>query len=72
MPLYQGSNVEVKSSRLLQNHRELDFGRGFYTTSDIEQPKRWAKRTAQRLKQQKTLVSVYEIFEDWNSQKHAW
>ena len=41
-------------------------------TSDIEQAKRWAKRTAQRLKQEKAFVSGYEIFEDWNSQKHTW
>ena len=72
MTLYHGSNVEVKFPRLLQNQRELDFGRDFYTTSDIEQPKRWVIRTAQRLKQEKAFVSVYEIYDDWNSPKHAW
>lgn len=64
MTLYHGSNVEVKSPRLLQNQRELDFGNGFYTTSDIEQAKRWASRTAKRLKQEKAYVSVYEISDD--------
>jgi len=42
------------------------------TTSDIEQPKRWAKRTAQRVKQKQSYVFVYEISEDWNSPKHPW
>lgn len=50
MPLYHGSNVKVKSPQLLKNQRELDFGNGFYTTSDFDQASRWAKRTAQRLK----------------------
>lgn len=64
MPLYHGSNVKVKSPQLLKNQRELDFGNRFYTTSDIEQAKRWASRTSKRLKQEKAYVSVYEIYED--------
>lgn len=61
MTLYHGSSVEVKEPRLLKIQRELDFGKGFYTTSDFEQASRWAKRTAQRLKQKTAYVSVYEI-----------
>lgn len=64
MTLYHGSSVEVKEPRLLKIQRELDFGNGFYTTSDIEQAKRWASRTAKRLKQEKAYVSVYEISDD--------
>ena len=30
-------------------------------TSDIEQAKRWAKRTTQRVKQKQSYVFVYEI-----------
>ena len=56
MTLYHGSNIEAKFPLLLQNHRELDFGGGFYTTSDIEQAKRWAKRTTQRVKQKQSYV----------------
>ena len=62
MILYHGSSVEVKEPRLLKIQRELDFGKGFYTTSDLDQASRWAKRTAQRLKQERAFVSVYEIF----------
>lgn len=36
MILYHGSNVEVPKPRLLKVQRELDFGKGFYTTSDKE------------------------------------
>lgn len=61
MILYHGSSVEVKEPRLLKIQRELDFGKGFYTTSDLDQASRWAKRTAQRLKQETAFVSVYEI-----------
>ena len=37
MVLYHGSNVEVRDPRLLKTQRDLDFGKGFYTTSDLEQ-----------------------------------
>lgn len=55
MPLYHGSNVEVKFPRLLQNQRELDFGRGFYTTSDIEQAKCWGKTNNSKTKTKTSL-----------------
>ena len=63
MILYHGSSVPVPEPRLITNQRELDFGRGFYTTSDLEQASKWAKRTAKRLKQTEGYVSVYEIDE---------
>lgn len=37
MILYHGSNVVVREPHLLKIQRELDFGKGFYTTSDLEQ-----------------------------------
>ena len=64
MILYHGSNVEVREPRLLKVQRELDFGKGFYTTTDLEQASRWAKRTAVRLKQKNAFVSVYDLNED--------
>ena len=63
MLLYHGSNVPVKAPRLLKNQRDLDFGRGFYTTSDLDQAMKWAKRTSLRLRQQESFVSVYTIDE---------
>ncbi|MCD8124458.1 MAG: DUF3990 domain-containing protein [Lachnospiraceae bacterium] len=46
MILYYGSNVEVKTPRIIPSKRLLDFGTGFYLTSDYGQAKRWAERTA--------------------------
>ena len=48
MTLYHGSNVEELTPELLHSVRALDFGRGFYLTSDFDQVARWA-RTAEFL-----------------------
>lgn len=61
MILYHGSNVIVENPRLLKIQRELDFGKGFYTTSDFEQAEKWARRTARRHKQAQGYISVFEI-----------
>ena len=61
MLLYHGSNVAVREPRLLKVQRALDFGNGFYTTSDFHQAEKWAKRTALRLRVKDAFVSVYEI-----------
>ena len=64
MILYHGSDVEVKEPMLLKVQRELDFGKGFYTTSDLEQAARWAERTAKRRGESNAFVTVYEVNED--------
>ena len=43
MMLYHASNVEVKKLMLVESNRMLDFGPGFYTTSNREQALRFAK-----------------------------
>ncbi len=63
MILYHGSNIAVREPRILAANRELDFGKGFYLTSDVEQAIRWAKLTAKRRKSGKSFVTVYEIEE---------
>ena len=64
MILYHGSNVEVREPHLLKIQRDLDFGKGFYTTSDLGQAVRWAKRTVRIRGTGKACVSVYEISDD--------
>ena len=64
MILYHGSNVKVKEPILLKVQRELDFGKGFYTTNDMEQAARWAWRTAKRRGESNAFVTVYEVNED--------
>ena len=61
MILYHGSNIEVREPKLLKIQRELDFGKGFYTTSDITQASNWAQRTAKRRGNGYPAITVYEI-----------
>ncbi len=64
MILYHGSNVEVRRPRLLGSQRPLDFGPGFYLTSDLEQASKWAERTARIRKSGEAIVTSYEVNED--------
>ncbi len=60
MILYHGSSIEVREPKLLKIQRDLDFGRGFYTASDLDQAAKWAKRTALKRRSGSAFVSVYE------------
>ena len=48
MILYHGSNVVVKTPRLIEQNRFLDFGNGFYTTKSKEQAKNFAKKSGSK------------------------
>ena len=37
MIVYHGSNMEIKEPRLIVPNRTLDFGNGFYTTTNMEE-----------------------------------
>lgn len=63
MKLYHGSNVAVKVPMLISSKRLLDFGTGFYLTSDFAQAKKWAIRTAKIRGENIPLVSVFEMEE---------
>ena len=43
MRLYHGSNVAVRSPDLNLSKKLLDFGGGFYLTTDFEQARQWAR-----------------------------
>ena len=64
MILYHGSNVEVKEPKLIPSKRLLDFGAGFYLTSDFEQAKKWALRTTYNRELGVPTVSVFEVDEN--------
>ncbi len=64
MILYHGSNVEVHKPRLLRFQRPLDFGNGFYLTTDKVQAVRWAKRVQQRNRNGVACVNAYEVDEE--------
>ena len=63
MTLYHGSNVEVKEPKIIKSKRLLDFGTGFYLTSDYEQAKKWAVRTTARREEGVPTISVFSIEE---------
>ena len=41
MVLYHGSNMAVEQPDLNHSKTNLDFGAGFYTTSDLDQADHW-------------------------------
>ena len=43
MTLYHGSLEIVEKPQILQANRPLDFGTGFYTTTSLQQARRWVK-----------------------------
>ena len=61
MDLYHGSDVVVKKPVLLPQQRTLDFGPGFYTTTNREQAKVFAQKVADRREREKGFVSVYTV-----------
>lgn len=64
MILYHGSNVEVREPKLIPSKRLLDFGAGFYLTSDFEQAKKWAIRTTNNREMGIPTISVFEIVQE--------
>ena len=64
MKLYHGSNVIVDNPKIIKSDRALDFGTGFYLTTDFEQAKKWSILTTERRRTGKALISVFEILDD--------
>lgn len=63
MILYHGSNVIVSEPKLVQQNRFLDFGFGFYTTTNKKQAVSFAEKVYRRRKEGGKVVNVYEIDE---------
>lgn len=64
MILYHGSNVVVSEPRLIQQNRFLDFGFGFYTTTNKVQAVSFADKVTKRRRLGEKAVSIYEINEE--------
>ena len=50
MILYHGSNVIVEQPKLIRQNRYLDFGFGFYTTTNRDQAVNFAQKVTDRRK----------------------
>lgn len=61
MKLYHGSTVTVKHPSINKGRRTTDFGKGFYTTTNFEQARKWAILKRNREKSKNAIVSVYEV-----------
>ena len=62
MKLYHGSTEIIKQPLVFEAQRFLDFGRGFYTTTNSEQAESWALIKRKRIVGAfKSVVTVYEI-----------
>lgn len=63
MILYHGSNLIVSEPKLVAQNRFLDFGYGFYTTTNKTQAIGFADKVTKRHKEGIPTVSIYEIDE---------
>ena len=61
MKLYHGSDVIVDNPKIIDANRPLDFGDGFYLTTNKEQAQKWANRVAQRNGSDVGYVNCYEF-----------
>lgn len=64
MRLFHGSTVTVKRPNIQKGRKATDFGKGFYTTTNFEQAKKWALLKKNREQSEKAIVSVYEVPDD--------
>lgn len=67
MKVYHGSTVMVQEPNIDVLNFRTDFGKGFYTTSDYEQAKRWVRIKIGRLKDSNITIGYineYEYIED--------
>ena len=60
MKIYHGSTITIEKPQVLPLSRRLDFGAGFYTTSDLEQARRWARIKKRRKMAGAAIVSTYD------------
>ena len=63
MILYHGSNVIVDQPKLIRQNRYLDFGFGFYTTTNREQAVNFAQKVTDRRKMGEAPLNIYSVNE---------
>ena len=71
MILYHGSNVIVETPILVQQTRALDFGCGFYTTTNKTQAEAFAKRVTAIRKTGKA-IAVPQLFRTAQAEDSQW
>ena len=61
MIVYHGSNIIVDQPRLVHQNRTLDFGYGFYTTTNQNQAVNFAKKVTDRREIVYPCVIMYDV-----------
>lgn len=64
MILYHGSNLVIETPKLISQNRFLDFGYGFYTTTNQAQAISFAEKVYKRKKEGGRHVSMYHFDEE--------
>lgn len=64
MIVYHGSNLVVEKPKLIAQNRYLDFGYGFYTTTNKVQAISFAEKVYKRKNEGTKQVSIYEVDEE--------
>ena len=63
MVLYHGSNVAVDHPNPIRQNRYLDFGFGFYTTTNRDQAVNFAQKVTDRRKTGTATLNIYSVDE---------
>jgi hypothetical protein len=61
MQIFHGSDRPIEHPEIRETNRYLDFGIGFYTTSNESQALRWASRVRMRNSSESEVLSVYNF-----------
>jgi len=62
MKLFHGNTQTIETPVVLDSQRFLDFGKGFYTTTNQNQAERWATIKKKRfVADSKAIVTIYQI-----------
>ena len=69
MKLYHGGLIEVKTPHIMATDHIGDFGIGFYTTTDLEQARRFVATKCDRSRKPQGVVSYFEVEDDFLKSK---
>lgn len=61
MIVYHGSFMIIEEPKIIYSNRAMDFGEGFYTTSNSAQAIDWAKLCKLRRAYDKSILNIYEF-----------
>ena len=64
MMVYHGSTVSIPKPQIIRGDRVGDFGIGFYTTTDLDQARRFVRRKCAIEGCDRGYVSVYSVPDD--------